>query len=230
MSFGRTRIFRLLRLSIALTLGALFVACLDIPSNPDSTAVVETVKVMVYQNDIYDSTFYKINPAESASLVAKVYPASFENELEFYWYFNDELVDSGTVYSIRFQDLSNIPNILFVTDKGGNSRTVRFTTILNSAPIIDSKTIPADGDSIEATENTPVLFQWNTFDSNDDKLTHILEIDSTSYNVGPLTKISQSGFEPGEHSFRVIATDSFGDSDTLSWVRFTITNSREDSE
>lgn len=222
MNFVPAKFLRLLNICLALTLGGLFVACLDIPSDPDTSGRIESIKVHVLQYDQEDSTKLKINPNDSAALVAVVYPDDNEDNLLFFWYEGKNLIGDGKVFPIPVEEDFLIPNALLVVDKQYNSRRVKFNVIQNAAPVLDSETIPSNGANITADENTPVQFQWKSSDTNDDKLTHILEIDSVQYNVGPLTKVAQSGFKPGEHSFRVIVTDSYGDADTLSWVSFEI--------
>lgn len=232
MSFGRTRIFKLLRLSIALTLGGLFVACLDIPATPDTERKIESIKVHVLQNGSVDSTLLKINPNDSATMVAVVRPDSLEEDLQFYWLGDDDnLMGSGKEYPIPLEESNNPPKALLVKDKEGNTRTISISTITNTAPTLGKGTVPMDDDTLVATNDAPILFQWTSTDSRDDELTHILQIDKESYNVGPLTKIYQSGFTPGEHKFRVIVTDSYGDSDTLSsWVQFFVKDPEKEDE
>lgn len=171
----------------------------------------------------------KINPADTATLVAVVEPRSIESDLKFYWYNEHDLLGSSQSYTVP-PSSSSIPNKLVVVDNEDNSKTILFTTVSNSAPILGKATIPTKGDTINATESTPILFQWTSYDSHDDKLTHVLQIDSTSYNVGSFTKVYQSGFQAGEHSFRVIVTDSYGVSDSLPWVKFMIVGSQEDAK
>lgn len=230
MSFGRTRIFHLLYLGTALALGCLLVACLDIPNAPDSSNRIESINVHVYQYDSVDSTYLKIDPADSATLAAIVTPKSLERDLEFYWYSSeDKLLREGQFYPV-LPGNSVIPCKLTVVDKENNSKSVSFTTFSNSAPTLGDVTIPTEGDSINAAKDSPILFQWTSHDSRDDKLTHVLQIDSISYNVGDFTKVYQSGFDAGKHTFRVIVTDSYGVSDTTSWVNFWIVNSQEATE
>jgi len=223
VNFVPAKFLRLLNICLALTLGGLFVACLDIPNDPDTSGRIESIKVHVLQYDQEDSTKLKINPNDSSALVAVVHPDDNEDDLQYFWYEGENLLGSGQVFPIPVKEDFLIPNILVVTDKQNNSRTIKFDVIQNAAPVLDSETIPSDGANITADENTPVQFQWKSSDTNDDKLTHILEIDDVQYNVGPLTKVLQSGFRPGKHSFRVIVNDSYGDADTLSWIHFEVT-------
>lgn len=222
MSLIHTKFFRLLNIGIALVLGGLLAACLDLPNDPDTSGKIESIKVHVVQYDKVDSTTLKINPKDSSTLVASVTPHHIKDELKFYWYFEDELLDSGNVFPVNIRNSAFVPNVLQAIDKEGNSKTIDFSTTLNSAPYFDDKTFPQPNETIEASAETPVLFQWASIDSYEDELTHILEIDDVQYNVGSLTRIYQSGFTPGDHKFRVIVTDPYGDSDTLTWVSFKI--------
>ena len=202
-------------------------ACLDVPSEPDTSGKVQTVKVHALQYDKIDSTALKINPNDPATLITAVSPSNKANDLQYIWYNNDIPLGSGRSYDIlpnaSINETILVPNTLVVIDKENNSQTFTFTVVMNYAPQLDKTTIPSQGETIVAEKNSPVQFQWKSTDSNDDILTHILEIDDNRYNVGNLTKVFQSGFDPGEHQFRVIVTDSYGDADTLDWVHFKVT-------
>lgn len=222
MIFGHRNFLSLLNICLTLTLGGLFIACLDIPSDPDTSGRIVNIKVHTVQYDMEDSTTLKINPMDSSALVAVVYPDNKKDDLHFFWYYGENLLGHGQVYPIKAKQDNPLPDRLVVTDKEDNSQSIKFNITKNSAPHLDDTTIPFDGEYIDADENTLVQFQWSSTDPNNDRLTHILEIDDQQYNVGSLTKIFQSGFSSGEHAFRVIVTDSFGDADTLQWIHFNI--------
>lgn len=224
MSFVPAKFLRLLNICLALTLGGLFVACLDTPSDPDTSGRVESIKVHIVQNDKVDSTTLKINPRESATLVAAVYPSEAIDNLDFFWYYDETILGIGKTFSVSPDEDYVIPNALLVADAENNTKKVEFNVIRKSAPSLGMETIPHEGDVIEADEFAPIQFHWSAKNSSKEKLTFILEIDKTQYNVGSLTRVSQSGLSVGDHSFRVIVFDTYGDSDTLKWVNFTITD------
>jgi hypothetical protein len=45
--------------------------------------------------------------------------------------------------------------------------------------------------------------------------------------VGTLQSVQQSGFEKGVHTYQVVVTDSYGDSDSLPRLTFTVLDSTE---
>ena len=63
--------------------------------------------------------------------------------------------------------------------------------------------------------------------ANGDSLFHILEIDSTQYDVGTLMQVKPSGFKAGKHSFRIIVRDLYGDSDTIAYKSFYVVDTLE---
>jgi hypothetical protein len=63
--------------------------------------------------------------------------------------------------------------------------------------------------------------------NNGDSLFHILEIDGKPYDVGTLQQVKQSGFKAGEHKFRIIVNDLYGDSDTLAYKKFFVVDTLE---
>ena len=74
------------------------------------------------------------------------------------------------------------------------------------------------------------MFEWYSLDkdlSNGDTLFHILEIDGKQYDVGTLLQVKQSGFKAGEHSFRIIVHDLYGDADTLAPKKFYVVDTLE---
>ena len=82
---------------------------------------------------------------------------------------------------------------------------------------------PASGDTLYGSPESAFLFEWYSIDvdiDNGDSLFHILEIDDKAYDVGTLLQVKQSGFNAGEHKFRVIVRDLYGDSDTLAYKNF----------
>lgn len=228
MIFARSKIKRVLNLCIALCLGVLFAACLDIPSDPDTQGKIVSISVCTMQYGKTDSTLLKVNPKDSALIVTKVNPEKHKRDLKYYWYNNQELLDSGSTFPIIFMVNLLIPNRLVVEDGQGNTIEKNFHIITNAPPVIGSEATPADKETIFGTTETPIRFSWKTGDSNiSDELEHILEIDGITYPVGPLTEVLQSGFEPGEHTFRVFVADPYGDSDTLPLRHFYVVDTLE---
>lgn len=196
--------------------------CLDLPDDPETGNKIERISLRISQPGIKDSSLLKIHPGDSATLFADVYPQQFRDEITFQWYYIDlegemELIGKGLSLGISTEDY--LPNFFIATDKEGNQEKGAFEIIVNSPPTLSNETTPANGDTLWGSSTMAFLFKWESTDIDEilgmDSLQHILQIDGNSYPVGPLTQIMQSGFSAGKHSFRVIAEDSRGDSDTL---------------
>lgn len=218
--FGKS-IPRLLNASLALVAGAVFAACMDIPDAPDDSKKVKSVEISISQFGESHTAPLKVNSNEDAQLVATVLPKQSSKELTYYWYNGEDIMDSGATYDISallmqsdFISENFIPNRVTITDSEGNSLEKTFEVIINAPPVLDTETIPADGDTLYGTSNTPILFQWNFYDLND-SVEIVLEIDDIPYSVGELNSLLQSGFYPGRHSFKITVTDSYGDSDSI---------------
>lgn len=227
MSFGRTRIFSLLHLSIALFLGVLLGACLDIPNAPDSDRRVTSIKVHTIQNGVEDSTLLKINPMDSVLFQAVVTPSSAAGELTYSWFLEDELLSEGRSYGTSPESGMDIPDRLVVKDKNGNKQEVRIQIIENRPPVLSNTTVPTDGDTVYASKNSPVTFSWLSKDFNGDVLKNVLVIDGTSYPVGPLNQVVQSGFEPGKHTLSIIVEDVYGEVDSIPTMTFYVVDTLE---
>lgn len=222
------RFLSYLSLSTVLVLGALLAACLDVPHEPSASSKVYDVKVNVSHNGIVDYSCLKINANDTASIVATTVPSKYQDELHYDWYREGELINSGRVLPLPKILYYLIPDSLVVSDDEGNSISRKFEVIVNTPPKIDAKTRPADGDTLYGDNSTAFTFSWFTSDPDrNDGLTHILEIDGTSYQVGELEEVKQSGFEPGLHEFRIIAKDSRGDSDSLPVQTFYVVDTLE---
>lgn len=194
----------------ALISGAVLGACSEIPSVPSERDKVTGVSVAILQNDLLDSTSYKINSNDSAQIIAFVHPDKFAEKLHYYWYHEDEFLDSGSTYSVTFMIKKLIPNRLVVIDDQENSLETAFDIVLNAPPRIGASMIPADSTVFHQDFHTPILFRWYTYD-HDDAVTSTFILDGEEYDVGYLTQITESGFEEGEHTYQVIVTDSHGD-------------------
>lgn len=206
-------------------------ACFKIPSENDENDKIEYVSVIVNQQGKVFSEPLKINANYSASLVAKVYPDVHKNNVKYFWYVNDYVIDSGNVYNIS-QDMmlsdftrdSFIPDKIVVIDNEKNELQISFKAIVNFPPVISKNAIPNNGDTLYGNQNTPFEFSWESSDKND-VVENFLIIDSVTYSVGNLNSVKQSGFSPGVHTFNVIAKDSFGDIDSLKTRTFYIVSS-----
>lgn len=218
------QLFALFKAGAVLVAGALLVACLDIPSDPKTSSKISDVTILLKQNGFTDSTILKASSTDSSALEAKVHPSTYQDDVLYYWYNDDEVLDSGRHYTIsaviaqsgKFTDLF-VPNRLIVKDSEGNTIEKDFKVIINAPPTLSKETKPADGDTLYGNEHTPFLFSWDSQDNDQDQLLeHTLEIDSVSYSVGDFLQVMQSGLSQGSHSFRVIVTDSYGDRDSTS--------------
>ena len=196
--------------------------CLDLPDDPETGNKIERISLTISQPGTADSTLLKIHPGDSATLVANVYPQQFRDEIAIQWFYIDAQIKKnlgkGLTYGIA-KNFTLLPNYFVATDKEGNELAEAFEIIVNSPPTLSNETTPANGDTLWGSSTMAFLFKWESTDIDEilgmDSLQHILQIDGNSYPVGPLTQIMQSGFSAGKHSFRVIAEDSRGDSDTL---------------
>ncbi|WP_405322920.1 hypothetical protein [Fibrobacter sp.] len=216
-------------------LGVFLAGCLDAPSDPDDLQPVESVSIKIKQDKGDYSTVLKVHPSDSATILATVEPEKLQKDLSFKWYYTfegkDSLLQKGeqfTFYPSRSE--STIPNKLIVSDKEGNKQTYEFSVIINTAPVLSDSTIPVNGDTLYGTKESAFLFEWYSLDmdlANGDTLFHILEIDSTQYDVGTLMQVKQSGFKAGKHSFRIIVRDLYGDSDTIAYKSFYVVDTLE---
>lgn len=216
-------------------LGVFLAGCLDAPSDPDDLQPVESVSIKIKQDKGNYSAVLKVHPSDSATILATVEPEKIQKDLSFKWYYafegKDSLLQKGeqfTFYPSRSE--SAIPNKLTVSDKEGNKQTYEFSVIINTAPVLSDSTIPVNGDTLYGTKESAFLFEWYSLDmdlANGDTLFHILEIDSTQYDVGTLMQVKQSGFKAGKHSFRIIVRDLYGDSDTIAYKSFYVVDTLE---
>lgn len=227
MKFPQQSFLRLLNICIALALGAVIVACLDIPDSPDTSQRVTSIKVYSIQYGITDSTLLKVNPRDTARLVAIATPIESEKDLRFFWFNEGYFLDSGAAVTIDVNEPKFVPDQLVAVDPSGHFQEVKVQVIANAPPTLRSKSEPADGEVIYASRTTPITFRWYAEDVEDDDLENILEIDSKSYSVGNLNQIKQSGFKPGKHTYRVIVRDIYGEADSLPQKKFFVVDTTE---
>lgn len=215
--------------------GIFLAGCLDAPNDPQELQTVESISIMVKQKDNSFSTILKVNPSDSATIKASVIPEKFHDELSFEWFYSNEnkdhLLKNGSSYSFYpNRSGEDLPNKLIVTDQEGNNKTYEFTVVINTPPVLSDSTIPSNGAKLYGSPESAFLFEWYSIDkdlSNGDTLFHILEIDGKQYDVGTLLQVKQSGFKAGEHSFRIIVRDLYGDADTLAPKKFYVVDTLE---
>lgn len=208
----------------------LFSGCLDIPDEPITENQIESYSLYIVQPGIADSSQLKINPKDSATLHLSIFPRQFKKQVSVQWFADfiedpedstsaRKLLGEGFQYGVSPEtSILQIPNIVVITDDEGNQVSFPFNIVINNPPYFSGNTVPAEGDVLYGTTKTAVLFKWQSFDDDaqqGDKLTHTLLIDDQEYNVGSLHQVYQSGFSEGEHTFRIIVKDSYGDTDSL---------------
>ena len=219
MFFMRHKLFCHFCVCAAFTLSALLAACLDIPSTPDTQDKIESVSILVKQRGTKDSTELKINSNEPATLIARVSPAKYQNDVKITWFKNGEEKGTGSLYTVtvnqaQFEDLF-FPDHVIVSDNNGNSIETRFSVTVNAPPVLQRLLTPTDGDTLYGSSQTPFAFEWQSYDKDkEDILNHVLEIDGIRYSVGEFTQVKQSGFSEGAHTYRAIVYDPYGDSDS----------------
>lgn len=215
--------------------GGLFSACLDIPETPGDNQNITSVEVFAKQFDKTIEVPIKLNSDDSAELIAEVTPNTHKKNIKYYWYNEEELLDSGSTYVISTTYMAStvfskvfIPNRLVIKDNEGNTLETTFTIIVNNPPQVSSQTIPANGDTLYGNSHTPFLFSWQSIDRNEEEsLLNILEIDGIRYNVGELHQVMQSGLTEGKHTFRIIVEDSMGDRDSTILQEFLVIDTLE---
>ena len=236
MLFIRTHISSIL-LSLAVLFASIALsACFEIPSKPNGDQSVKSISVYIEQGEKVDSTLLKIHPQNSAKIVAVVHPDNYSDDLKFNWYREtsdngDSLLGSGEQFSIKKNTPEkSLPNKLVATDAEGNSLALSFNIIINSPPKIDSIVQPLPQDTLYGNKNTSFLFEWQSHDLDNENITHTVLIDKKPYVVGDFNSIRQSGFENGNHTFQVIVTDNYGDSDTSSVIKFFVTSKKDEKK
>lgn len=229
MVFNKTNILRFLSSLAVLSAGIVFSACFEVPDAPNESQSVNRISVYVEQGGKIDSTLLKIHPYESAEICAVAHPDDFSENLKFGWYREgvDSLFGDEPKFSIRKNASGDmLPNMLVATDPQGNSLVSRFEIVINSPPEIDSVVSPQPSDTLYGNENTSFLFEWESHDRDDENFTHTILIDDEPYVVGDFNSVRQSGFEEGEHTFQVVVTDNYGDSDSSAVIEFFVKEKR----
>lgn len=219
----------------AMFFGLFLIGCLDAPDYPEPFTPIDSIRILVKQKSDTFSTQLKVYPSDSAVVKAKVIPEKYQNDLTFEWFYSiekkDSLLGRNAEYSFFAAKAGAIiPNKLIIADKEGNKDSLEFNVIINSPPVLSDSTVPANGDTLYGSHNTAFLFAWYSIDMdmlNNDTLYHILEIDGRPFDVGTLLQVKQSGFNAGEHKFRIIVQDLYGDADTLDYKKFYVIDTLE---
>ena len=220
---------------VAFFLGAFLAGCLDAPDYPESFTPIDSIRIQVKQKNGSYSSQLKVHPSDSATIKAAVVPEKYQNDLKFEWFCSnaqkDSLLGRGAEFSFfATKGSTKIPNKLTITDSEGNKESQAFTVIINSAPVLSDSTTPSSGDTLFGTPNSAFLFTWYSMDMDlysGDTLFHTLDIDGKEFDVGILLQVKQSGLKPGEHKFRIIVHDLYGDSDTLAYKNFFVIDTLE---
>jgi hypothetical protein len=226
---------RIFNICLAFAAGGIFAGCLDIPDAVDDSSKITKIDVLIKQFGETSSEPLKVNANSKAELIADVYPEKEKKRVKFYWYIDEDILDSGSTYKISTTFMSStffsenfIPNKLVVKDHEGSILQKEFHVTVNTPPEILPETIPADGDILYGNSSTPFTFAWSSSDRDaNDRLENILEIDGISYHVGELNQVVQSGFSMGKHTFRIIVEDNLGDKDSLPEQEFIVLDTLE---
>lgn len=222
-------------LTAAMFFGLFLVGCLDAPDYPEAFTPINSISILVKQKGDSFSTQLKVHPSDSAIIKAKVIPEKYQNDLTFKWFYSSDRKDSLLGHNAEYSFYAaktgtTIPNKLIISDKEGNKDSLEFNVIINSPPVLSDSTIPTNGDTLYGSQNSAFLFAWYSIDMdlyNGDTLFHILEIDGKPFDVGTLLQVKQSGLNAGEHKFRIIVQDLYGDTDTLAYKSFYVMDTLE---
>ena len=226
MLFNRIRISSILSSLAVLSAGIALSACFEIPSKPNEGSSVNVISIYVKQDGKIDSTLLKIHPQDSAEILVNILPAALAPKLHFKWIrINEEnddiLLGTGDTFKIRKNaTIGIIPNKLIAIDTEGNTLVTHFNIITNTPPEIDQITRPQQSDTLYGNQKTSFLFEWNSHDNDNEEFSHTILIDKVPYVVGEFNSIRQSGFEEGKHTFQVIVTDKYGDTDSSAVIKF----------
>ena len=197
--------------------GILF-ACLEVPDSPVLSMESPPLSACLIQNSSPCKTTLQASPNDSFSVIAKISPAYLEDSLHFSWKANGKILASNAQFKT---DTSRVPDTLVAQDSYGNSLSFPLSFVFDTAPQISTKTIPANGDTLRGNATTAFLFAYSATDPDqNDSLFFTLELDSARFSVGTLTRIYQSGFSAGSHTFRVFVQDGYGLRDSSETIRF----------
>lgn len=226
MVFKKTHISRILSVFVTLAGSLMVSACFDIPSQPSEQKSVSNVSVYIKQGGKIDSSLLKIHPQADAMIIATAHPSKYTGDLDYEWYKEGKdnksaWLGNGEMYLIpKNMESAKIPNKLIAKDAENNEFVLHFDIVINTPPTIDSITKPLPNDTLYGNTKTSFQFEWYSHDKDNEDLTYTILMDDKSYVVGEFNSIRQSGFSAGEHTFQVIVTDNYGDSDTSDVVKF----------
>lgn len=197
------------------------IACLETPDSPEVSSTTPEILICISQTDSSCTSPLQASPTEPFTLQANVFPSSAKSELSFKWISaKSETLKTGTPFKT---DTSRVPDSLIVTDDNKNRLSFALDFIFDTAPVLNSKTVPANGDTLFGDSTTAFFFEYSATDADKgDSLVYTLVLDSTEYFAGSMTTLYQSGLAEGEHAFRVIVQDVYGLKDSTDWIEFTV--------
>lgn len=191
-------------------------ACLETPDSPEIFNRTPTVSICAVQRDSTCVQPLQVSPSDSFLLDAHV--SEFKDDLKFQWVQAPKKILSEAP---RFATESScVPDSLLIFDTMGNRLSFPVSFLFDSAPILDSQTVPAEGDTLRGSATEAFFFSYSASDVDEDSLFYTVVFDSLEFFAGTLTEIFQSGFTPGWHSFRIFVKDSYGLADSSDVIRF----------
>lgn len=198
-----------------------FIACLETPDSPEISSTTPEIAICVFQSDSSCANPLQVSPTDSFTLYASVDPKESAAKLSFTWKSAEgKSLETGISF---VTDTSCVPDSLVVLDKYKNRLAYALDFIFDTAPILNSKTVPENGDTLTGDSTTAFLFEFSATDADKgDSLFYTLELDSTQYKAGTFTSVYQSGLAPGSHRFRVFVQDSYGLKDSSDWISFIV--------
>ncbi len=195
----------------------LLFACLETPDSPAKIGNLFRLSVCL-EKDSSCTIPLQVSPGDSFTVYAKTSPAEFENLLQFSWIKNEKVLHRGKFFAT---DTSQVPDSLIAIDDEGNRLSFSLDFTLDSPPKLSQKIIPENGDTLAGNSATAFFFSYSATDADKkDSLFYTLEWDSTFFYAGNLTQIYQSGFAPGNHTFRVYVQDRYGLRDSSEIIHF----------
>jgi len=200
---------------------AFFTACLESPDSPEISSDTPEISICILQSDSSCTNPLQASPTDSFTLYANVYPKAYTSRLSFIWKTTSgKSLKNGNPFAT---DTSCVPDSLIILDKYKNRLAYALEFIFDTAPVLSSKTIPAQGDTLVGDSTTAFLFEFSATDADKgDSLFYTIELDSTKYYAGTFTSIYQSGLTTGTHKFRVFVQDVYGLKDSTDWISFIV--------
>lgn len=214
--FKRTR--ELKKLFLAVFSVFLFSGCPQVPSDLDFQVYVHSLNVvLIYEKD--SSLTLQVPKEKDFSLFVKIEPKEFNDSLKYSWFSNDSLISNKRIFEFK-KNYNLIPDSVLIKDNAGNFLGNSFNITFNSKPVIEKILHPTPQDTLYGDSKEPFLFSWKSYDADKDTLFFFLKTESKTYPVGIWEYAHISGFEEGEHKFKIIAEDSKGSKDSTDWFTF----------